>query len=192
MSQPERGEPTVLSPYQLTDELYLASAKILRAAAEIEDIVNLTVAQFADLSESKASVLLGRSPLAARIRIARKLGSLRKDAALKAFDKAFEPPFKDFLRLRNTLAHGALLGVNDDGDIFFQTNEVSGFEDDAVVAEAIGWPPATIKFWGDKAEEYVEYIETTLQLRDKRQGQERRELLGARISQAIQSPKESG
>lgn len=182
--------PTNLKPFEMTDDLYLSVGKIIRAFAEIEDIVTLTVANFAQLSESRAWVLLGKSALASRISTARRLGMMREDFAIDAFNKAFEPPFKEILRLRNALAHGTLLGVDPEGCLCFTSNELVDVDGEAVVSECLAWPIETILHWGRVISNYPDYIASTLQVQELRQGSTRLELRAHRKGTSQPNEKE--
>ncbi len=181
------AESANLRPFELTDELYIAIGKIIRAFAEIEDVITLTISNFAQVSESQACVLLGKTALAGKINTARRLGMMREDFAIDAFNKAFEPPFKEILRLRNSLAHGTLLGVDEEGRLCFTTNELVDVDGQAVVTESLGWPIETILHWGRVISKYPEYIATTLQVQELRQGPARLELRAHRRGVAVNS-----
>lgn len=60
-----------LEPATLTDRHYAAIGRLVRACAAIEDFVTLFICRMLDLSEGKAHLLLGVTPIRGRLEIAR-------------------------------------------------------------------------------------------------------------------------
>ncbi|WP_156950399.1 hypothetical protein [Hyphomonas oceanitis] len=162
----------------MTDDLYLAIGKIVRAVAEIDDILTLAISQLITVSESKTAVLLGRMQISRKIAVARMLAKMHDPDVSEIFTKVFEQPFSDIIDLRNALAHGTLLGVTEGGDLYFESPEIERTEGEAVVARARGWPISSILGWASQMDAYIQFFETGLQVQELRQGPSRREMQG--------------
>jgi hypothetical protein len=122
-----------IKPYLLTKGQVLAIGRIIRACAEIEDIINLHLHRLAGIKEGLAIIMLGRLPVSARIKLAESLAMGRGSKTLEIHKACFDnDAYRDVMRCRNTVAHGWLLGLTDDNWIAFQVQETSGVEEGRV------------------------------------------------------------
>src|SRR5688572_18270248 len=101
---------STIKPYQLTNDELAAIGRVIRACAEIEDIINLYLYKLADIPEGSGMLLLGRMAVANRIKLlglfAQGHGAEPKRLFKEAFDNG---DFRDLIKMRNTVAHGFLL-----------------------------------------------------------------------------------
>lgn len=106
---------------------FLMIGQLVRAFAEIEDIISLYLYKLANVSESCGCVMLGRTPISVRISQLAYLASLHGDEAVQLHKARFTPEFFDALKCRNVVAHGVLLGRANIGERdlgwAFMTNE---------------------------------------------------------------------
>ena len=75
--KPVYGDKAVgVTPGALDDKALLVIARLVRACAELEDIVNLFICNLAEISESRMIVLLGKSAISKRVEIAEYLAKM--------------------------------------------------------------------------------------------------------------------
>lgn len=161
-------EPSNIQPFTPSDEIYAAIGKIIRGFAEIEDILNLFIATVSGISESQASVLLGRTNIRTRISAAETLSSMRDDAALSVFKNAFGSGFSDLLDMRNAVAHGTLLGINAEGIICFKVGINLPPEGGQARSLVMGFTGKQLIAQGNAMAGYITLLESNLQLQKER------------------------
>ena len=110
-----------LFPAKIPDEVYTAMGKIIRAFAEIEDLILLYLCRLAETPESVITLLLGRTPVSAKLKLAQYLARSRGKETLALHKEIFTKEFSDALKKRNAIAHGTLLGVDENGAYAFKT-----------------------------------------------------------------------
>ena len=140
-----------IQPAKLDDDALLQIGRLIRAFAEIEDIVTLYLFQLAQVSESPGLVMMGRTPLSAKLGSAEYLAKMYGGTVADLHAKVFTPTFYDGLRCRNTVAHGVLLGRSDLGWAFLTadtlapqvpmaaTHKVLSYSTAAIAEQANGW-----------------------------------------------------
>src|SRR5688572_24566349 len=112
---------TNFQPAKLDDRALLAIGRLVRACPDIEDLVNLCICNLAEINESRMIVMLGRTPISKRVEMAEYLGKMNSSEAAKLAEWAFDENFWITFRTRNTVAHGTLLGLTEDGTWSFVT-----------------------------------------------------------------------
>jgi hypothetical protein len=152
-----------LKPAALTTETLSDIGRLVRAFAEIEDILDLHIACLAGISETKVTILLGRTAISRRMEIAETLARLRPDKALEVHLSAFKG-FGDISDCRNAVAHGKLLGVDDDGKLAFLTFNSAPPSGEAAIRVAFSYHPETIKLLATTAEAAIPTLERMLQV----------------------------
>ncbi len=157
---PEQA-PTVKAG-RIDDATLHSIGRLIRATAEIEDIVDCFICVLADLNESKTSILLGKTAITRRLEIAESLSKLRTDEAHKIYKEAFPAEIADILECRNAVAHGILLGIGDGHEYAFITSLTNSVRGDAAVRIVVNYSPATIRNIADKAEAMIPYLEKRL------------------------------
>jgi hypothetical protein len=115
------SKETKVERAELDDRALIAIGRLIRAAAEIEDLVNLFICNLAEINESRMVVMLGRSAISKRVEIAEYLAKLNSPQAAGLAARMFTDGFWDMTRCRNDVAHGVLLGRNEDGAWSFLT-----------------------------------------------------------------------
>jgi len=89
---------------------YQRIGELVRAFAEIEDIVSLYLYRLAGVSESMGSVMLGRTPISTRISQLEYIARLHGEDAAELHAELFDKRFTDTLKCRNVVAHGVFVG----------------------------------------------------------------------------------
>lgn len=171
---------------QLDNDALLAIGRIVRACAELEDMLTLFICNLAEISEGKALIMLGRTPFSARSNIAHYLAKMNSQQALEIYRRTFESSVKNGVECRNAVAHGILLGLNQNGEYGFLTSKTSEPEGSAAIQLVACYSTKTLQSIADALEVRLPSFENILKigsLRDKRRGQS---LQGHRKGQARQ------
>jgi hypothetical protein len=161
-----------IRPYKLTDDQHAAIGRIIRACAEIEDIINLRLADLTGVLEGVVLVFLGRASITKRLQILKFVsegkGIEAEDLHAQAFDN---PHFRELQEMRNTVAHGRLLGLTDDGNIAFSVVETQGIDSKKVWMTAHSYGPDSFAILASQAEDIIPQMEAAFgltSLREKR------------------------
>jgi len=165
-----------VKPAQLPDATLRDIGRLVRACAEIEDIVDLFIASLAELNETRAFIMLGRTAISRRLEIALELAKVREDNALAVHKTAFDAVFNDILECRNAVAHGKLLGKTEDGFAFLTGNS-GPVRDDSKIRIVASYTAATIKEYARVAEARIPQLEAYLKVEGPRSERLRRPLL---------------
>ncbi len=158
----DKEEP--LSPTSLDDRTLTAIGRLIRACAEIEDMIDLFIASVAELNEQKTTILLGRTAVSRRIEIAMELCKLRTDKALAVHQSVFGASFDDLLEIRNTVAHGKLLGITGDGMLAFLTTYPGPTTPNSSIRIVKSYLPEAIEQWAMAAERDLPMLAKQLQI----------------------------
>ena len=143
--------------------------RLVRVFAEIEDIVTLFICTLAEISESKAAVILGKTAITRRLEMAEYLASLRDDKAIDAYRSIFNTSFRDCLDCRNAVTHGTYVGQDENGYYTFLTETRIKPESDSTRIVAIAYAPAAIAGYAQSLEKFIPEMESVLQLESLRQ-----------------------
>lgn len=161
-----------IRPYTLTDRELLGIGRLIRACAEIEDIINLYLCELADLPEGAAIILLGRLPASARLKIIETFSVAKGSESVRLFREAFgNDSYRDIVKARNTVAHGWLLGLTDRDEIAFQVQETHGVNQSKIMATVNGYGHQDFENLARAAEKVIPQLEAALglgALREKR------------------------
>jgi hypothetical protein len=112
------SEGTELTAAVLDDTILRNIGRMFRAAAEIDDIVTLYLCAIAKLSEGHAIILLGRAALSKKIELARNFARAHGEKELERFKTTLgNEHFQAAIEFRNTIAHGAMLGLTNEGEL---------------------------------------------------------------------------
>ena len=167
-----RTYPTIapdLKPGKLATSTLVSIGRLVRAFAEIEDIVDLFICNLTEMSESKVTVILGRSAMRKKLEIAEQLARMRSDDALKIYNAIFDTAFDDALECRNTVAHGILLGVAKGGEIAFLTAPSGKVEGEAAIRIVISYHPKAIQSKAIVSEAAIPKMIEALQVQGQRE-----------------------
>jgi hypothetical protein len=160
-------------------------ARIIRACAEIEDIITLHLCQLARIGEAESVVLLGRVPVSTKLKMATVIADALGGEAAETHHRCFDSEaFKGLMRCRNTIAHGLLLGLNDEGGLAFRTIDVAGADETALNMNVISFNLEDFAPIAKSAEEAIPALERLLKLQAWRRERRERDLLPHRKSQA--------
>jgi hypothetical protein len=180
--------PTNLHPAKLDDRALLAIGRLVRACAEMEDLVNLFICNLAGISESQMVVLMGRSAITRRVEIAEYLAKMKGPGATKLADWAFNPGFWETLQVRNAVAHGVLLGLTDEGTWSFLTSKIEPPTGDAASLVVASYSTPYLEALGAAAEASIPLLEKHLQLETQRAARQGKPLSPHRKAQPQRKP----
>jgi hypothetical protein len=151
----------------LPAETLTAIGQLVRACAEIEDLVTLYISDLTSMDVGQTIVLLGRTASRNRLSVAEYLaGQLGKSKLHKSI---FNNAFEEIIACRNVVAHGTLLGMTPSGKFAFLSAKTLRPTDDAVLQAAFAYSPSEIAFSAKSAERKTAQIETRLKLQALRQ-----------------------
>lgn len=177
-----------LKPAVLPDSVLTEIGRLIRAFAEIEDLINLYLCGLAQINESKALVLLGRTAITRRIEMAEYLALMTGDAISATHKEIFNSGFREALECRNAVAHGLLLGRTDDDRFAFLTAKTEIPSGPSAVQLAISYHEASISAYAKLATDAIPQIEARLKLEDMRAARLQRPLLPHRKAQRQRAP----
>jgi hypothetical protein len=160
-----------VKPVKLSDQTLLSIGRIVRAFAEIDDLLMFHIAGMVGISESQAIVLLGRSQASAKMEIAQYLAKMKGENFIALHKEIFNSAYDECRQCRNTVAHGVLLGETEEGKIAFLTAEKKEPDGPSSSLVVISYPPKDIDTLARISETFIGAISEKLQLaswRDKR------------------------
>lgn len=176
---------SAITPFTLTAELHCDMGRLIRACAEIEDIVGLYLCRLAHIGEAESIVLLGRSSASAKLRMAATIANAVGGETKTLHDRCFENDgFRGVIKCRNTVAHGLMLGLNDEGRLSFVTLDAAGANETALSMTTISYDLRAFRECAEIAEASIPELERLLRLEAWRKTRRERPLLPHRKSQA--------
>src|SRR4051812_29490692 len=96
---------STITPCSLSDDQLSAIGRLIRAFAEIEDIINLRLAALTGVPEGIVLVFLGRTSVTKKLQILKFVSEGKGVEAETLFAQAFgNPHFRDLQDMRNTVA----------------------------------------------------------------------------------------
>ena len=149
-----------LTPAKLTTKIFASIGRLVRACAEIEDLVTLYASYLAQVSVGHTIVLMGRTPMRTRIEIAGRLAALNGKS--KQHKSIFNWPFDEIIDCRNAVAHGSLLGLTPGKKLAFLTSRTLTPTGTAVLQAVEAYSEKNITAFAKKAERKVSQIEKRL------------------------------
>lgn len=169
------SSPSSIKPYRITNATHNAMGRVVRAFAEIEDILTLHLCALANISEGQIMILLGKTPLSKKLEIARQFADARGPTARELFDSWFGTKgFQDLLACRNVVAHGVFLGRTESGHLAFRTVKSLNADETTVAAEVVCYDKNELSEVASSVELAILNLEKALQLqasRETRRGQ---------------------
>ena len=170
--------PHDATPADLDDQTLTEIGRLIRACAEIEDLVTFFICNLAEMSETRATVLLGRIGITQRIAIAKYLAQLSGGGAVTLCKHAFDADFQTILDCRNAVAHGVFLGTVEEGRLAFLTRKTVLPETDAARQVVEAYLPANIALYARTAEGAIPKLEEYLKVKELRQNRYGKPLSG--------------
>jgi hypothetical protein len=163
-----------LTQTPIDDGALRSIARIVRGCAEMEDIITLFICGLSGISESHATALLGRSNVRTRLNIALYLAKMRDDDALDVYKKTFDAEFENTLACRNAVAHGALMGINKEGQYCFLTAKTLDPEEGATLHVVDCYSANALAVIAQKLEDEIPKLERELQVDTLRETRRKR------------------
>lgn len=154
-----------LSPFVISEPMYTAMGRLLRACAEIEDIVGLHLGRLGGLTEGQVLVLMGRSSISRKLKAARQFAAAHGGEVLTSHDNCFEnPTLRAVILARNVAAHGILLGATDDGRVAFRVESEPKIDTDMVSIATETYEPTAFADFAEIAEDAITQLHEQLKL----------------------------
>lgn len=172
-----------LQPATLGNPEFRAIGRIIRACAEIEDLVSLFIAKVAGMKEGTMVTVLGQTPISKKISIADYLAQMHDQEAAKHFRECFNDDFNPVLKCRNAVAHGILLGRSDSGRWAFLTAISEPAIPGSAVQNVISFTTSDLQDYAKAAELAASGFEWRLELKEQRAKRHGRPLLPHRKAQ---------
>jgi hypothetical protein len=169
-------ESTHIKPTKINKETLAAIGRLIRAFAEIEDLLTLHICNLTSVPEGRIIVLLGRTAMSKLLEIAEYFAKTAGANALAAHKNVFNRTFQDALGCRNAVAHGTLLGRTQHKELTFLTAKTEVPTGTATVLVVESYLPKNIIAYAKMAELAVPLIEKNLMLRALRQARLRKPL----------------
>jgi hypothetical protein len=167
-----------------------AAGVLVRAFAEIEDIVNLWIMRLAETTEGMSAILMGRMGLSAKLQTVEYLAKIHGPPQTTIFKNLFGPGFPECKQCRDAMAHGVLLGKSKEtGRYAFLTNNTLDPLEPKLTREVISYDLEDLETFAAIAKASIPAMEEALGLQSLRQRYLRQSLLPHRKGQP---PKTSG
>lgn len=163
------AKATGVRPAVLDYRALVAIGRIVRACAELEDLVNLFICNLAEISETKMVVMLGRTNLRNRAQIAEYFSKLNTPEAQRLAVWTFSDGFWQIQSCRNAIAHGILLGIDEDGHWTFLTSRTETPEGGSAIQLVAGYTIEHLEEVAQAAEAAIPEYEDSLKLKALRQ-----------------------
>ena len=165
-----------IHPYELDLGDHTVIGQIIRACAEIENIVTLWLCKVAQLDEGQLIFLAPRMQITAKIEAAGKFTKFRGGEWAEMHKEAFcHEDFQALIKCRNVIAHGSLLGKDDDDYLAFRVTDYLGEKSgDGITVEVIAYSFEKLVTFAALAQVWVGQLESNLKLeasRKKRRAQ---------------------
>jgi hypothetical protein len=118
----------------------------------------------AGISESKATVFLGRLPISKKLEMALYLAKMVGPDMAKIHTRLFSAGFSECLKIRNAVAHGVLLGENERGELSFLTADTGEPQGEAAMQLVISFSADYLAKQALRAEGFIPVLEQGLKL----------------------------
>ncbi|WP_156029827.1 hypothetical protein [Sphingomonas sp. URHD0057] len=143
---------------------YQAIGRVVRACAEIEELITMFIAEQARITDGTVAILLGQTALSKKLSIANYLAAARGPEIRAQYENCITPMFKEIIQCRNAVVHGQLLGKSEDGHWAFLSVRT---EEPAEVGKSVqlvfSFSRADLVLYADEAKKAVELIEKSLE-----------------------------
>lgn len=141
----------------LDDDTLAGIGRMVRAFAEFEELLTLFIGALAKLNQSQLVIILGRAALTRQMDMAENLAKIAGGKHLESYNATFNTThFRDWHTCRNAVAHGTLLGVDDEGYLAFLTDKTDLPQGSSTVQIVVSYLPAYIRGMSKDAEAAVE------------------------------------
>ena len=178
-----------IKPVTLSDSVYQAMGRIIRAFAEIEDIVGLHLCETASLNEGQLLFLMGRASISDKITKVLALASAKGGELERVTKECFDrSEFRALQRCRNVIAHGFLLGETEAGKIAFRTTSITDMDMTYLGVEVATYEPSAFADFALIAESVLGQMERVLRVDTLRAERRAQALLSHPKAQPIKEP----
>ena len=159
--------------------------ELIRAFAEIEDSLNIYIYDLAKTPEAAAIIMVGRTPMSQKNKIAEALSSLHDDKTIDLTKRLFlGPELAEAKLCRNAVAHGVLLGEWGDAPNYaFLTDKSLDAVSYYMRREVVSYDADTVRHHANYAAHWSKHISEVLGLGPLREKRLRQPLLPHRRGQ---------
>lgn len=154
-----KATATNLKPYEITPDDLLHVGRLVRSWAIVEDAVTLWIAKITGMDFVHMLLMLGRQPVSSRLVLAGELAKSQSPETVALHKRMFDnDTFHQVAKFRNAVAHGVIMGLTDDGQIAFRTQEKAKVDVDEYVITVIAWEPGFFRHYADLAEKIAKLL----------------------------------
>ncbi|TCQ06222.1 hypothetical protein [Sphingomonas sp. PP-CC-3A-396] len=193
MAGPDQEYSTVgskLRPFQITEPMFTAMGRLLRACADIENVVTMHLGRLGGFSEGQLLVLIGRSSITKKVKAARQFALAHGPDQVATHDMCFDNhAFRAIIRGRNVAAHGVLLGLTDDDRVAFRIETEPKVDSDMVSIETLTFAQDAFATLAATAESAVPRLKAELELKPAFEAREGLGLHPSRKAKSTQTRK---
>lgn len=164
-----------MSQEKITEDAFVAIGRIVRACADLEDVLNLWICKLSGLSEAASTAILGRTNISTKKSLALALAKLKGEAFVELHNTAFDDNMSRLLTCRNAVAHGAYTGRTDDGKWSFLTATTVAYENGGLSKQSLAYSTEALAQIANAGTIKIGAMDRLLGLkpwRDKRQWQD--------------------
>lgn len=157
------------TPCELPDDVLLGIGRLIRATAEIEDIISVHLCDVSSITEGLLVAFMGRTSAAQKLKFAEQFAKATHPHAAAAHKACFGESYDRIIRCRNAVAHGLLLGQDARGNYAFRTASISEMETEFLTVKAVAYSGEAIIGAANAAEQIIPQMDEILRVKDKRQ-----------------------
>jgi len=177
------SEAVDVQPAELGDPEFAAIGRLIRACADIEDLVNLSIADLMLADETCVVVALGQTPISKKVAIGNYLAGVHAGDMPDRYKQCFDSDFKEVFTCRNAVAHGVMVGRWANGKWAFITAKTEDPVPGSAMQTVMSFTTTDLQLYAVMAEKKFAFLEETLGLQGRRQLRHGRSLLPHRKSQ---------
>jgi hypothetical protein len=162
-------EGSIVLPGQISSVVFQNIGRIVRAVAELEDVVTLYLCRLAKLSDGHSIVLFGNMPLSRKIQITRTFAQAKgeREAAI-CKEHLDSEPLRAVIEFRNTVAHGRFIGITDGDRLAFRTFRRLDVDPTSITIEVVSYRVEDFLNCAIAAEEAVGIFEESFRVKQAR------------------------
>jgi hypothetical protein len=149
---------------ELGDAEFTAIGRIIRACADIEDLITLSISTLMRTEEGCTVVALGQTAISKKLAIANYLAGIRAGDLPARYNRCFDTDFKEIIACRNAIAHGVMLGKWANGRWAFLTAKTEEPKPGTAVQVVVSFTTVDLQLYADLAAKKAAFIEETLEL----------------------------
>lgn len=153
-----------MQPGDLSDEAHRLIGRLVRACAQIEELITFFIMNLTNLDEATATLVLGKTAPTRRLEMVAYLAETQGGEHFAAYKRLFGPAYREVVLCRNVVAHGSFMGLDDEGRYTFLIDTMEMPEKGQPFKKVISLNEADLSHFTNDAEQLRKMIETDLML----------------------------